>query len=172
MPLVLEGDRMRRLFAALWTWSSRCFVADLDHERVVAELRERIRSDPALRAILRTRAEPHGYFFETEVVQRADGSLSWSVRTGRDEPFCAVDVAAVRGEVRAIDLAAELEALRRLGEPSLHAGSAPGRWGLVFLASRTAGFWALGRYPQSGEAPVDTAIDRLWRLALLVTEVE
>ncbi|MCY0993944.1 hypothetical protein OV203_42795 [Nannocystis sp. ILAH1] len=167
---------MRRLFAGLWRWSSRYFAADSDHERVVAELRERVRHDPALRAILRTRAEPHGYFFETEVLQRADGSLSWSVRTGRDEPFCAVDVAAARGEVRALDLAAELEALRRVGEPELHAqpdaGSGAGRWGLLFLASRTAGSWAIGRCPQSGEAPMDTAIDRLWRLAQIVIDDE
>lgn len=78
--------------------------------------------------------------------------------------------------MRAIDLDAELEELRRLGESKLHAwpgaGSGPGRWGVLFLASRSAGSWAVGRYPQSGEAPVDTAIDRLWRLALLVTEVE
>ncbi|MDC0672730.1 hypothetical protein POL58_33570 [Nannocystis sp. ncelm1] len=77
-------------------------------------------------------------------------------------------------QLRSINLSAILEELQQLRESQLH--SMPdrefvgGRWGLLFLASENVGIWAIGRYPLSGDPVGDTAVERLWRLALLVTK--
>lgn len=132
-------------------------VAD---DELVQALREQVGGDPSLRAILRLRFERDGVFSETEVAQRADGSLAWGVRGRRGAPFRAVEVSPTPRQ-QTIDLVAELEALRRI-----EASVSPRGGQSLVLASADAGVW-LDR-AAAGEA----AFDRLWGLAVLVTETD
>lgn len=151
------------------------FAADSDHDSVVGELREGVRCEPALRAILRTRAEPRGCFFETEVVQRAGRCPGARGRGERRAVRCR-RCRGRTGEVRAIDLAAQLEELRQLGAPELHVRPGPkrgpGRSELLFQDIRSGGDLGDRSLSAVGEAPADTPPVRLWRLALVVTEVD